>query len=206
MGIFLDITLAIILVLSVFFGYKKGLIKVAFNLCAFVLSIIITIFFYTPITNWVIENTEFDENIKQMIIEKNGGKDHNTENHHIQKFVSEYINETKENALNDMAVIISEKAVAIAVAIILFIAIRLILIILSFLISGISNLPIIKQFNTLGGVIYGALVGVFIIYLILAIMFFVVFVNNNGIIAKTIETSTISKMLYNHNILLNIIF
>lgn len=206
MGIFLDITLVIILGLSIFFGYKKGLIKVAFNLCAFILSIIITFFLYTPITNWVIKNTEFDENIKEMIIEKSGGKDHHTENDHIQKFVSEYINETKENALNDMAVIISEKAIAIAVAIILFIAIRLLLILLSFLVSGIANLPIIKQFNTLGGVVYGALIGVFIIYLILAIMFFVVFVNNNGTIAKVIETSTISKILYNHNILLNIIF
>lgn len=206
MGIFLDIVLIVILGLSIFFGYKKGLIKVAFNLCAFILSIIITFFLYTPITNWVIKNTEFDDNIKEMIIEKNKETDHHTENEHIQKFISEYINETKENALKDMAKIISEKAIAIAVAIILFIAIRLLLIILNFLISGIANLPIIKQFNKLGGVVYGALVGIFIIYLILAIMFFVIFVNNNGTIAQAINTSTISKILYNNNILLNIIF
>ena len=105
-----------------------------------------------------------------------------------------------------MARVVSEKAIAIAVSLILFILIRLLLILLNFLISGITSLPIIKQFNKLGGIVYGAIVGIFIIYLILAIMFFVISVNNTGTIAKTIDTSIISKSLYSNNILLNIIF
>ena len=52
MGIVLDIILLAILVLSLFFGYKKGLISV-FNLCAFLVAIIITWILYTPVTNLI---------------------------------------------------------------------------------------------------------------------------------------------------------
>ena len=54
----------------VFFGYKKGLIGVAFNLCAFLVAIIVTWILYNPVTNLVINNTEIDDGIKNAIIEK----------------------------------------------------------------------------------------------------------------------------------------
>ena len=58
MGIVLDVIILSVLALSLILGYRKGLIGVAFNLCAFLVALIITWILYTPITNLVINNTQ----------------------------------------------------------------------------------------------------------------------------------------------------
>ena len=212
MGIVLDIILLAILVLSLFFGYRKGLIGVVFNLCAFLVAIIITWILYTPITNVVIKNTEIDDNIKNVIIENGviqnneNKKDENGVNKYIQEYVTSPITNKANDVVEETAKIVSEKVVAIGVAIVLFIVVRIGLILLKFVVEGIAKLPIIKQFDKAGGIIYGAIRGMFIIYIFLAIMFFVMSVNNSGMISNLINTSLVSKYLYANNLILNIIF
>lgn len=212
MGILLDILLIAILLISIILGYKKGLINVAFNLCAFIIALIITLVLYKPITNFVIDNTEFDEKIESVIIEKGISNDekNTTEDGTLNKYIEEYVMKSVDNTKNEIvkstATIIAEKTIGIVVMIALFIVIRILLIFAKAIINGIANLPIIKQFNELGGLLYGILRGLVIVYGILTIMFIVISMNNNGIIANSIDTSIISKKLYENNIILNIIF
>ena len=212
MGILLDILLIAILLISIVLGYKKGLINVAFNLCAFIIALIITLVLYKPITNFVIDNTEFDEKIESVIIEKGLSNDekNTTEDGTLNKYIEEYVMKSVDNTKNEIvkstATIIAEKTRGIVVMIALFIVIRILLIFAKAIINGIANLPIIKQFNELGGLLYGILRGLVIVYGILTIMFIVISMNNNGIIANSIDTSIISKILYENNIILNIIF
>ena len=92
MGILLDILLIAILLISIVLGYKKGLINVAFNLCAFIIALIITLVLYKPITNFVIDNTEFDEKIESVIIEKGLSNDekNTTEDGTLNKYIEEF--------------------------------------------------------------------------------------------------------------------
>ena len=71
--------------------------------------------------------------------------------------------------------------------------------------SRIAKLPVIKQFDKLGGVIYGVLEGIIIIYLVLAIISFISPMIGENIIAA-IDESMVGSMLYNNNLLLKIIF
>lgn len=218
MGIILDIVLLAIFALSVFVGYKKGLIGVVFNLCAFLVSLVLTWILFTPVSNMIIKNTQIDDNIKNVIIEKgvivveNNDKEKENEdednqiNKYIQEYVSKPIKNTANNAVEETATIISQKVVAIGVAIGLFIVIRIVLIFLKFIAEGIANLPIIKQCNKAGGTLYGVIRGLFIVYIVLAILFFIMSINNVGVIADTINSSIISKYLYTHNIILDLIF
>ena len=214
MGIVLDIVLLAIFALSVFIGYKKGLIGVAFNLCAFLVSIILTWILFTPVSNMVIKNTTIDDNIKNVIIEKGviviEDNDKENEDNQINKYIQEYVSKpiknTANNAIEETATIISEKVVAIGVAIGLFIVIRIALIFLKFIAEGIAELPFIKQCNKAGGILYGVLRGIFIVYIVLAILFFIMSINNAGVISETINSSIISKYLYTHNIILDLIF
>ena len=213
MGIILDIIVLAILALSIFLGYKKGLINVVFNLCAFLVAIILTWILYTPITNLVIEKTDLDENIKNTIIEKGVTTeqgDINEEEHGISKFIQQYVTKNIEGAKNDVvkssADVIAEKTVAIIVAIGLFLAIRIILILLKFIANGIAELPIVKQLNEVGGLVYGLIRGVFVIYLLFSICFIIMSVNNIESISTAIENSIISQFIYNHNIILDVIF
>ncbi len=214
MGIVLDIVLLVILLVSLIFGYKKGLIGVAFNLCAFLVALVVTWILYTPITNFVINNTEIDDGIKNAIIEKGVIKtqenevkeEENIVNKYVQQYVTNPITNTTNDVIEETAKVVSEKVVAIGVAIVLFIVVRLALILLKFVAEIIAKLPVIKQFNKAGGLIYGAIRGMFAIYVVLAIMFFVMSVNNSGMIANMINSSVISKVLYENNLILNIIF
>lgn len=214
MGIVLDIVLLVILLVSLIFGYKKGLIGVAFNLCAFLVALVVTWILYTPITNFVINNTEIDDGIKNAIIEKGVIKtqenevkeEENNVNKYVQQYVTTPITNTTNDVIEETAKVVSEKVVAIGVAIVLFIVVRLALILLKFVAEIIAKLPVIKQFNKAGGLIYGAIRGMFAIYVVLAIMFFVMSVNNSGMIANMINSSLISKVLYENNLILSIIF
>ena len=51
--------------------------------------------------------------------------------------------------------------------------------------------------------LYGLIKGLIIIYVILTILFFVVSINENGIISNAIENSYITKFLYENNIIVN---
>lgn len=214
MGIILDIVLLVFLLLSLIFGYKKGLIGVAFNLCAFLVALVVTWILYTPITNIVINNTEIDDGIKNAIIEKGviktqedeAKEEENIVNKYVQLYVTTPITNTTNDVIEETAKVVSEKVVAIGVAIVLFIVVRIALILLKFIAEIIAKLPIIKQFNKAGGLIYGAIRGMFVIYILLAVLFFVMSVNNSGIIANMINSSIISKVLYENNLILNIIF
>ena len=210
MGIVLDIIIVAILLVSIFIGYKRGLVNVIFNLFAFLIAIVVTWILYTPVTNYVINNTGLAESIKSVVI-KNGvaeedSKETENNNQFIEKYVSKSIKNAKNNMVKSSADVIAEKTVAIIVAIGLFIVVRIALILLKFVINGIANLPLIKQFNEVGGLIYGAISGIFIIYLLLAICFLLMSVNNIEAVTNTIDSSFVTKFLYNNNIILNVIF
>ena len=191
MGIVIDIVVIAILVLNIIIGYKKGLINVVFNILAFFIAIIITFILYKPVSNFIINNTEIDDKIKQTIIE-NSKKEDNSDNEKtessniIQKYVEDSIKnaeeDAKEKTIELVANTISIRGVEILTGILLFIVTRLILIVLGFITKFVANLPLIKQFNEIGGVLYGLFKGLLIIYIILTIMFFVVSINQKGII------------------------
>ena len=170
-----------ILAISIFFGYKKGLVGVAFKLCALIVSIVVTLILFQPISNLVIEKTELDEKIENIIVE-NGTKQQSEENEtQEQNTVAGYIDQYVENTTTQIQNnIVESSARTLAINIVkgiviigLFIVIRIALILLNFLADTIAELPIVKQFNKLGGIIYGALRGIVIIYIILIIATFI---------------------------------
>lgn len=232
MGIAVDIILVAIIILSTYLGYKKGLIKVAFKVFAFLLAIIISLILFKPVSDFVINNTEFDDKIREIIIssskqeqedEPKDGQENKQEDEQRNKRADEPNNEQKNNniikkyiednvkkaegelkakAIETVANTVSIKITQVATAVGLFIIIRIILILLSFLSETIAKFPIIKQFNEFGGIVYGLLRAVVIIYLILTIIFILSSFEMSTIVLDTIEKSYITKFLYENNLML----
>lgn len=196
-GIILDVIVLAIIVLCVFLGYKRGLVKVAFHLVAFILSIVLTILLYGPITNWVIENTTLEQTIETKIMEKN-----QKQNDEKSEGLTYQVQNDIMNATTDT---ISHLIISIGVGIALFIIIRVILFTIGFLADGFASIPIIKQLNKVGGIIYGFLEGAFIIYVILAIVFCTSSIITSNIV-NTINESMLTKFLYYHNIIVLLLF
>ena len=215
MGILVDLVVVEILILNIIIGYKKGLVNAIFSICAFLIAIAATFILYKPVSNIIINNTEIEQKIKEVIINNNTNEE-NTQNKEdsektiIQQYIDNAIKDVAENAKQEttelVANTIASKGVQILTWIILFVGIRIVLMVLKFLIEGIAELPIIKQFNQVGGLAYGILKGLVIIYLLLTIMFLVISINGNGAIAEAINNSHITKFLYDNNIVVDYCF
>lgn len=212
MGFILDIVIISILALSIFFGYKKGLINVVFNLCAFLVALVVTFILFKPVSNFVINNTEFDDNIKKVVLEKgitekqNVTDEDKTVNKYVEKYTYNAVTDVKNNAVESVADSIAMSAVYIVVCLAIFIVVRVFLILTKSLFGAIAELPVIKQFNKVGGIAYGVLMGVIIVFVLLAIMFFIASINGASGINNLIESSFITKYLYANNFILNILF
>lgn len=215
MGILIDVILIAIVILNVAIGYKKGLINVIFSICAFLIAILVTLILYKPVSNLIINNTDIDDKIKEVIINNNQVNENNNneaqeEKTELQKYVESKVSDmedaAKSEAIQIVADTISKTAIEILTAILLFIITRILVIILKFFSEGLSKIPIIKQCNQAGGIAYGLLKAIIIIYLLLTILFLVVSINGNGTISKAIEDSTITKVLYENNIIVKYCF
>ena len=213
MGIILDVIIVVIIALNIFICYRKGLVKLAVGLIAVLAAIILALILYKPISNAIIENTEIDEKIENTIIENFSAEtDENAEVRYVgiidylEKYVDDAVNKTQNEIVYETAGTMAVRFVNIAVILAIFLITRIVLLLLTFISDMITSLPILKQFNEVGGVVYGAVKALLIIYVLLAIVFFVVYATGNTTISDAIASSFITKFFYNHNLLLTILF
>lgn len=213
MGIILDIILVAIIAINVFICYKKGLVKLAVGLIAVLVSVILAVLLYKPVSNIIINNTELDEKIKSAITENFVNEEETTEEtedngfmKYIEKYVEDPVNKTKNEIVIEASGVIATKLIDIIAMVSIFIVARLVLILLTFVTDMITSLPILKQFNELGGILYGLIKALLIIYVLLAIAFFIVYTTGSTGLADAIANSFITKFFYNNNLLLSILF
>lgn len=220
MNIFIDLILITILIGSTYSGYKRGLVDVGFKLFALIISIIVTLILFSPITSLIINNTDIDEKIEDIVV-KNGvvhdEKDKSSEENgsskqssaidsYINNYSKGFLKNAKDSIIESAAKPISRNIVAIAVMIILFLLTRIILAILKIFTDILTNIPIIKQCNELAGLIYGLLIGLVIVYVLLAITFFIISLTGDTTINTIVEQTYITKFFYNNNIILKLLF
>ena len=225
MQIAIDIIIIAIISLCTFIGYKRGLIKVAINILGFFLAIIISLILYNPVSNFIINNTQIKNNIKQSIsgtvesyvIEETAEDEEQVEEKNESKIISNYINNfvkeekqkvenTKKQMIENISDTVAVNIIKVGSAILVFIIAKIILLVIKIFADEIGKLPIIKQFNEAGGLVYGILQGMLIIYIVLAIISLIAPSVQDSMILDAINNSTIGKFLYNNNIILKFIF
>ena len=212
MSIIVDLVILAIMILCIIIGYVRGLTGSLIKILSFVLSIVIAFILFIPISNLIIDKTQIDENLEQTIRETIIGNEQNKEEN-MPQAITDYIGQKVENVADDAKEAIADStardvAVTIVKAgtwIVLFIIARILLIFLRFITALIAKLPVIKQCDKLGGIIYGIIEGLIIIYVLLAIISFVSPMLS-GNLANAIDKSYIGSIMYNNNLLLKIIF
>ena len=200
MNYLIDIIILFIIALTTFIGYKKGLIKVAFKLVSFVLAIIISVVLYKPISSFIINKTTIDDNLETTILQRLSSSD--TTKDEKENIISSYYSDIKNYSTNAMARSISTTIINIGCILVVFIISNLILLLFKFSGDLIAKLPIIKQFNSAGGFLYGLIKGFVIIYIFLAIVALIAPIADINNFIKIINSSIITHIMYNNNIIL----
>lgn len=220
MGIILDLIIIAVLALSIFLGYKKGLVGVAFKILSFIVAIALAFTLSTPVSNYIIENTEFDDNIHNTIqtalesktieTEEKNVEDETNMSEVITNYVAEEIRKVTAETQNEVASVVATNLTQTLIHALSFIGIfliaRIILFFFKFLAESIAELPILKQFNKAGGIAYGVLRGVFFVYLFFAIVSLLASIVNLEGLLELINASYIGKFAYDNNLLLKILF
>ena len=109
---------------------------------------------------------------------------------------------TKAEAMGGLVVTITDFIIAIIIGIVLFILLIIIFKLLKGLIKKISDLPVIKQVDSIVGAIIGAASGVLLGYIICLVISGFQTTEVMIVIHETIQESKLASVLYNNNILL----
>ena len=211
MGIIVDLIIIAVVLLFIFLGYKKGLTGSLIKLLSFIIAIVVAFVLYKPVANAVIENTVIDDNIRTTLSATLGveNKTENTEEN-VPSTIMDNINKEIENATDEVKANLIDHTtitiVNIGSGIVIFLAVRVILVLISLFAKILTDLPVIKQVDKLGGLAYGAIEGIFIVYAVLAVISLTSVIWANNAVVTAIAKSSLGEMLYNNNIILNLLF
>ncbi len=196
MNIIVDLVIVAIILLSTFLAYRKGLITLAIQFVAFIIAIVLTLLLYKPVSNVIINVTGIDEAIQNSILEEannimtNGGEGEN-----------QVVETIQNNMLPQTARNISINIIEGAVILILYIVIRVALKFVTAIANLVSKLPILNQLNQLGGIIYGILRGILIVYILLLLVNLSGEIEPQNHVYTAVEQSYVGKMMNENNIL-----
>lgn len=212
-GILIDSLIVLTMMLFVFIGYKRGLIKLGIRLFALIIAIFLAVILYKPIAGIIMNKTRVDENISDSIYYKIQDKDLSSLSEEDKKqnkllflgedYINQAIEEKRGDATRFVADSLSVTIVETSTFISLFIALRIVLIVLNLLADVIGSIPIIKQFNHTGGVLVGFIEGIVIINVLFAFLYLINPFVANGNIGNALDQTFMGKIMFENNIIVN---
>ena len=227
MGILIDLIAIAFLVVSALVAYYRGFVKTFFGFVSVILAILFACCFSKSLAMHIKETSEMDEWIIESITEIGNqgegviesGEDvdsvEDLKNNDFIGFINDLpesvsdvldIEESKNIALLNIATKISDVVINIFSWVIIYFIVRVIVAVITVIFDGIMSIPILKSINNLAGLVIGIFVGIFRIYLFLAIIYFISNITNVLIFVNVIQTSGIINAMYNNNLIINLIF
>ena len=176
-----DIIFAALVLLMAYWGAKRGFIRTLMGLSSTLLSLIISMLLYRPVS---------------IFLSASPLKD--TVRTYIEKFVNENVDAVSafllQNSMDTASQIVID-ALSFAAVIILA---KIIIGIAGRALNVIAKLPVIHQANSLLGLIIGAISGILICYIAVGVIGVTA---EHSQISKEIENSMIVSYLYQNNII-----
>ena len=222
MTLIVDLIIVGIIALCAILGYFRGLTKSLLKIVSFVLALVIAFVLFKPISLLIINHTQIDDNIQKAIEEKMVGfvdqtsgnveeamRENSSMPEVMTKYIQEAVAENKgntEEAAKQAAKSVADIIINAGTWILVFILARVILIFAKSILELIVKLPVIKQMDKIGGVFYGILEGLIIIYVAFAILSFVSPMFDSAEVLSAVNKAAIGGQIYNNNIILKLIF
>lgn len=220
LGIIVDVIVFIIIAGNAVAGYKMGMTRVIFNIFSSLIAIILVFILYKPVSNYIFDHTKMAQNLENAIVENLSEYLKNEEetavsnkeeaNNMLAMFMGQDMNEMVQNTTDGIVTNASKqiayRIVSGAVFLILFTGIRLALYLLKNYADFLANLPFIRVINSSGGMIYGVVKGFLLVYVVFAIISFMMPMIGDTIIVQAIDEAFIGSKMFQSNIILNVIF
>ena len=222
---YIDLIGILIVLICAFFAYKRGFVKTFFGFISTFVAIALAFALCDAGVQAIKDNTGIDEWLESTLTTalkssseeeiksgevKQDIEENNMENalkdlpENIKNFVG--LEEYKENAKNTVIENSKEIILKILSWVVIYLSVRIILFIICLVCNGIMSIPFLKQINNLTGLVLGLILGLFRIYVILAIISFIITIVPISPVVDAIKSSLIIGFMYENNLLVSLIF
>lgn len=175
----IDIIVVCILIYAIIKGLSLGLVVSMFNIIQVILSVVITKIYYPYISGYIFNNPKIYNVFKRI----------------ISKFANSQLilNSLLKLTINIFSMIIMFSLISILISLLLEVF------------SFILRVPVLKQLNKIGGIIFGLIEGLFIIYLLNILLSPIASIYPSSLIGEGILNSFTSNYLKDMNLMFNIL-
>lgn len=200
-----DIIVVLVVAFFIYSGYRSGLMKSFIKIASYIISVVVSFFLY-PVLSESLMKTSLYQKLVEIIGEKylsSGAPQVSKEG--ILGVFAKYMESGIESAMGTMAEVVATLLVNLISFIIILILSKIIIRITGNILGIFTKLPVIKQFNRLGGSVMGGIVGVFVLYLAGAIIILFAPFSSETEVSKEIDNSVFASEIYNNNLILNFV-
>ncbi len=193
-----DILVILFVVIFIWIGYKSGLMRSLIKIASYIISIIAA-FLIFPVVSEFLMSTPLYVWIEQKVGE---GKIPISE---TSGFFAKYLSESAESITGGISSAVAQLLINIAAFILVLILSRILMLVICKVLNVFTHLPVIKQFNRLGGAILGGVLGIITLYVVFAaVVLFAPFEENGKVIAE-LEKSSFAGEMYENNVLIELV-
>ena len=210
----IDIVLILVIVLSAFIGYKKGFVKVIVKLGTFLIALVLAFLLQSSVAKFIGEDIGFKNTISTTVqnklsdYAKSKEDDKKTDIKMLEKTIDEInsaAEEKKAEVIQKWANNIADFILKGLSFIIIFFTVAIVMGILSLILNTVIKLPVLDTLNGVLGLGAAVILMAVRIMILLTIIYFVSPLEIIQPVINYINTSCITKLLYENNIIVNIL-
>ena len=210
----IDIVLILVIVLSAFIGYKKGFVKVIVKLGTFLIALVLAFLLQSSVAKFIGEDIGFKNTISTTVQNKlsdyvkSKEDDKKTDIKMLEKTIDEInsaAEEKKAEVIQKWANNIADFILKGLSFIIIFFTVAIVMGILSLILNTVVKLPVLDTLNGVLGLGAAVILMAVRIMILLTIIYFVSPLEIIQPVINYINTSCITKLLYENNIIVNIL-
>ena len=202
----IDLILVALILFSAYRGYKKGLISILISLLALILSIVLGFTLKDSLANYLYENTKvgttIEQNAQSIITQNIDGR---TES--LSLFEEILSNQEIQNSYEviQLPKVVTMFSLKIISFVLILAGVYIICLILQLVLNLFFKLPVINSINKLGGAVINTLQTLLKVWIVLAIIYFMMPIQKTNDLSDLINNSFVTKGLYENNFFVSII-
>ena len=203
-GMYADIIVAAIMLIFAVAGFRRGFIKSVASTVSLVASFVLAWMISPAVADFLILL-----GVKEQIYEKvaatlgSGGAESLSS---LPEAVRDAIMAGQADALTKTAISVAEICVNIIAFVSVLIIVRILIWILVKTLNLIAKLPVISFFNRSLGLAFGAAQGILVVFILMTVLQAVAPMQDNPKLMQTIESSYITKTVYENNPITRLIY
>ena len=206
LSIILDIAVIALFWFFMIRGIKKGLVKSILDLFKGIVAFVAAFLYYKPVTEYILKFgavNKFIENV-QVNMTNNIVSSSSETVKELPSWAEKFITEGIESSAVGITDAVSNLAVNVIAALLIYVSVRILFVIFNFVFDKIKIFRL-GELNALGGACFGFLNALILVYIAMLVLFVFVATDNGGI-NEAIQSTYLAKFFYNNNLISNLIF